>query len=51
MHRGRVQYEIEAIIKACTDKAELQEVFAKVVRKDEDGWLDRYQKAFRSVKS
>ncbi|CAI6225623.1 unnamed protein product [Periconia digitata] len=40
------QEALEPILKSCKAKAEeLQEVFHKVVRKDEDKWYDRYKKA------
>lgn len=40
------QEEIEPTIIACREKAEkLQKIFYKVVRKDDDGWFDRYKKA------
>ncbi|KAH6696712.1 hypothetical protein BKA61DRAFT_248157 [Leptodontidium sp. MPI-SDFR-AT-0119] len=41
---------IEPILKSCKAKAEkLQEIFQKVVRKDDDKWFDRYKKALRTL--
>ncbi|KAH8764489.1 hypothetical protein BGZ57DRAFT_768266 [Hyaloscypha finlandica] len=41
---------IEPILKSCKAKAEkLQEIFQKVIRKDDDQWFDRYKKALRTL--
>jgi hypothetical protein len=44
------QEAIEPTLKSCKAKAEkLQEIFQKVVRKDDDKWFDRYKKAIRTL--
>jgi hypothetical protein len=41
---------IEHSLKSCKAKAEkLQEIFQKVIRKDDDKWYDRYKKAVGTV--
>lgn len=41
---------IEPTLKSCRAKAEkLQEIFQKVVRKDDDKWFDRYKKAILTL--
>lgn len=41
-----VQEASERILKSCKSKAEqLQEIFQKVIRNDDDKWFDRYMKA------
>lgn len=44
------QEAIEPILKSCKAKAEkLQEIFQKVIRKDDGNWFDRYKKALRTL--
>jgi N-terminal domain on NACHT_NTPase and P-loop NTPases len=46
----QVEEALEHILKSCKAKAEkLQEIFQKVVRKDDDKWYDRYKKAVATV--
>jgi hypothetical protein len=41
---------LEHILKSCEAKAQkLQEIFQKVIRKDDDKWYDRYRKAVGTV--
>jgi cyclopropane fatty-acyl-phospholipid synthase-like methyltransferase len=41
---------LEHILKSCKAKAEkLQEIFQKVIRKDDDKWYDRYKKALSTL--
>jgi len=44
------QEAIEPTLKSCKAKAEkLQEIFQKVIRKDNDKWFDRYKKAILTL--
>ncbi|KAJ5454417.1 uncharacterized protein N7458_005373 [Penicillium daleae] len=44
------QEALEPTLKSCKVKAEtLQEIFHKVVRKDDDKWYDRYKKAVKGA--
>ena len=44
------QEALEHIVKSCKVKAEkLQEIFQKVIRKDDDKWYDRYKKALGTL--
>jgi hypothetical protein len=44
------QEALEPILKSCKAKAaNLEEIFQKVVRKDDDKWYDRYRKAVATV--
>ena len=41
---------VEHILKLCKEKAEkLQEIFQKVIRKDDDKWYDRYKKTLSTL--
>lgn len=41
---------LEHILKSCKPKAEkLQEIFQKVIRKDDNNWYDRYKKALSTL--
>ncbi|KFY27130.1 hypothetical protein V491_01015 [Pseudogymnoascus sp. VKM F-3775] len=44
------QDPLEHILKSCKGKAEkLQEIFQKVIRKDDDKWYDRYKRALHTL--
>src|SRR5271170_1325665 len=43
---------LEHILKSCKAKAEkLQEIFQKVIRKDDDKWYDRYKKTLGTLRT
>lgn len=47
---GGARNEVENHIKACKEKVEaLKAIFEKVLRKDDDKWLDRYKKAVAAL--